>query len=63
MRARKRTPEEQLIHDASEALGGADNIFETATLLLEGKGTQYRLGQNMTVDGDLPYWEVDEYPS
>ena len=57
----QRTPEEQLIHDAGEALGGADNIFETATLLLEGKGTQYRLGQNMTVDGDLPYWEVDEY--
>ena len=57
----QRTPEEQLIHDAGETLGGADNIFETATLLLEGKGTQYRLGQNMTVDGDLPYWEVDEY--
>ena len=57
----QRTPEAQLIHDAGEALGGADKIFETASLLLEGEGTQYSLGQNLTVDGDLPYWEVDEY--
>ncbi len=57
----QRTPEAQLIHDAGEALGGADKVFETETLVLEGKGTEYSLGQNTAPGVDLPYWEVDQY--
>ncbi len=55
------TPEMQLINDAAEAMGGADTIAETETLLLEGEGRQYRLGQNFDPDDPLPYWELDTY--
>lgn len=57
----QRTPEAQLVYDAAEALGGADNIAEAETLVLEGTGQQYRLGQNTDPDDELPYWEVEDY--
>ena len=57
----QRTPEMQLIYDVGEAMGGEDNIAETETLLLEGDGRQYRLGQNNDPSDTLPYWELDEY--
>lgn len=57
----ERTPEMQLIYDVGEAMGGEDNIDETQTLLLEGDGRQYRLGQNNDPADTLPYWELDEY--
>ena len=57
----QRTPEMQLIYDVGEAMGGESNIAETETLLLEGDGRQYRLGQNPTPGGNLPYWLLDEY--
>ena len=57
----QRTPEQQLIHDVGEALGGAGDIAETETLLLEGKGTEYLLGQNVRPDSNLSFWEIDEY--
>ena len=57
----EQTPEMQLIHDAAEAMGGEDAIVNTETLLLEGDGEQYRLGQNSTPSGALTYWEVDQY--
>ena len=56
-----RTPEMQLIFDVGEAMGGEDNIAETETLLLEGDGRQYRLGQNNDPTDDLPYWSLDDY--
>ena len=57
----EQTPEMQLIHDAAEAMGGEDTIVNTETLLLEGDGEQYRLGQNSTPSGALTYWQVDQY--
>ncbi len=57
----ERTPEMQLIHDAAEAIGGEDTIVDTETLLLEGDGEQYRLGQNSTPSGSLTHWQLDEY--
>ena len=57
----QRSPEMQVVHDAAEAMGGADDIAEAQTLLLEGSGRQYRLGQNHDPDDALPYWELDEY--
>jgi len=55
------TPEMQLIYDAGEAMGGEDDVNETETLVLEGDGRQYRLGQNNDPADTLPYWQVDEY--
>lgn len=54
-------PEMQLIHDVGDALGGADDIAEAETLLLEGSGQQFRLGQNHAPESDLTFWDVDEY--
>lgn len=44
------TPEQQIVNDAAEALGGADRILAVKTLVLEGEGTQYNLGQDVTPD-------------
>ena len=55
------SPEMQVIHDAGEAMGGADNIVEAESIVLRGSGRQYRLGQNHDPDDELPYWEVDDY--
>jgi glyoxylase-like metal-dependent hydrolase (beta-lactamase superfamily II) len=42
------TPEQQFIADASAALGGRDRILSAKTLVIEGSGTQYNLGQDVT---------------
>ena len=57
----QRSPEMQVVHDAADAMGGADDIAEAQTLVLQGSGRQYRLGQNYDPDDELPYWEVNEY--
>jgi glyoxylase-like metal-dependent hydrolase (beta-lactamase superfamily II) len=44
------TPEQQIVNDAAAALGGADRIQAVKTLVLEGEGTQYNLGQDVTPD-------------
>jgi len=41
------TPEQQIVNDAAAALGGADRIAAVKTLVLEGEGTQYNLGQDL----------------
>ena len=43
----QRTPEQQLVVDAAEALGGRARIDAVAVLTMEGTGTQYNLGQDM----------------
>ena len=55
------SPEMQVVHDAGEAMGGADDIGESVNLVLEGSGQQFRLGQNRDPDDELPYWEIDDY--
>jgi glyoxylase-like metal-dependent hydrolase (beta-lactamase superfamily II) len=42
------TPEQQIVNDAAAALGGADRIRAVKTLVFEGDGTQYNLGQDVT---------------
>jgi glyoxylase-like metal-dependent hydrolase (beta-lactamase superfamily II) len=42
------TPEQQIVNDAAEALGGADRIRAVKTFVVEGDGTQYNLGQDVT---------------
>src|SRR5688572_33342234 len=41
------TPEQQVVNDAAEAVGGADRILAVRTLVLEGEGTQGNLGQDI----------------
>ena len=42
------TPEQQIVNDAAEALGGRDRILAVKTLVIEGEGAQYNLGQDAT---------------
>src|SRR5882724_10668137 len=55
------TPEQQVINDAAEALGGKAQIQQIKTLALEGEGDAPNLGQNLTTDSNLPNWKVTEY--
>lgn len=41
------TPEQQIVNDAAQALGGRDRIAAVKTLVIEGAGTQYNLGQDL----------------
>ena len=54
-------PESRLISDAVAALGGADAVNAVNTLVLEGTGNAYNLGQNSSPDAELPRFEVAEY--
>lgn len=55
------TPELQLVEDAAEAIGSLRAVRETTTLVIEGQGRTYRLGQNKSPRADLPYYEVENY--
>ena len=52
---------QDVIEDAAEAMGGAEAIAAAATLVMEGTGTTYRLGQQPSPDADLPTYEVHSY--
>jgi glyoxylase-like metal-dependent hydrolase (beta-lactamase superfamily II) len=41
------TPEQQFITDAAESLGGRDRVLAVRTLVAQGEGTQFNLGQDM----------------
>jgi glyoxylase-like metal-dependent hydrolase (beta-lactamase superfamily II) len=41
------TPEQQMMNDVAAALGGRDRLLAVRTLVAEGQGTQYNLGQDM----------------
>lgn len=41
------TPERQIVADAAAALGGQDRIGSARTLVIQGGGTQYNLGQDV----------------
>jgi glyoxylase-like metal-dependent hydrolase (beta-lactamase superfamily II) len=43
----RRTPEQQLVYDAAEALGGPSRIEAAGVLTMDGTGTQYNLGQDL----------------
>ena len=55
------TPELRLVEDAAEAMGSLRTLRETTTLLIEGQGKTYQLGQNKGPRSDLPYYEVENY--
>jgi len=55
------TPEQQVIDDAAEALGGASKIQNLKTLTIQGTGSAPNAGQNRTPDEELPVWRVNEF--
>ncbi len=44
------TPEQQTLDAAAEALGGRDRLLAISTLVLEGEGTLWNVGQDMTME-------------
>ena len=55
------SPAMALLDEVMTAMGGADAIGRANTLVLEGGGSSYNLGQNPKPDGELPMFEVTEY--
>src|SRR6185503_16572299 len=55
------TPEQQVIDDAAEALGGASRIQNLKALTIQGTGSAPNAGQNRMPDDDLPVWKVNEF--
>ena len=47
-------PEQQIIADAADALGGRDKVLAVNTITIEGEGTNGNLGQDMTMDAAQP---------
>jgi glyoxylase-like metal-dependent hydrolase (beta-lactamase superfamily II) len=56
-----RTPEQQIVHDAAEALGGRERILAVKTLLLEGEGVNGNLGQDMTPEATGQQFKLTNY--
>ena len=56
-----RTPEQQIVEDAAEALGGRDRILAIRTLTIEGEGTNGNLGQDMTPEASSQTFTVTAY--
>src|SRR5262245_16149796 len=55
------TPEQQIVNDAAAALGGADRIRAAKTLVIEGWGTQYNLGQDLVPGASGQTFTVANY--
>ena len=55
------SPEMQVIYRAAEALGGLRTVEGAETLLLEGRGKNFRLGQNPNPNAPLPEYEISEF--
>ena len=54
-------PEQQLVNDAAAALGGAEKILAVKTLVMEGEGTQYNLGQDVLPGASGERFDVTQY--
>ena len=56
-----RSPDQQIVDDAAEALGGRDRILAIRTLTIEGEGTNGNLGQDMTPEASSQTFTVTAY--
>lgn len=54
-------PDQQLIADIAAALGGRDRVTAVKTLVLEGEGTNWNLGQDMTMEATGQTFAVTGY--
>jgi glyoxylase-like metal-dependent hydrolase (beta-lactamase superfamily II) len=57
----QKTPEQQIVADAADAMGGAQKIVAVKTLLVEGEGTNGNLGQDMTMEATSQRFDVTGY--
>jgi glyoxylase-like metal-dependent hydrolase (beta-lactamase superfamily II) len=55
------TPEQQIVNDAARALGGSDRILGVKTLVLEGQGTSWNPGQDMTPEATGQTFTLTSY--
>jgi glyoxylase-like metal-dependent hydrolase (beta-lactamase superfamily II) len=55
------TPEQRIINDAATALGGRANVQAARSLVLEGEGTQYNLGQDLRPGANGQTFKITEY--
>lgn len=54
-------PEQQLVEDALDALGGRDEVLAVTTLTIEGEGTTGSFGQNMGAAGAIHATSLLDY--
>lgn len=54
-------PEQQLANDAAAALGGAEKLRAVRTLVIEGEGTHYNLGQDIVPGASGQTYAVTQY--
>ncbi len=54
-------PGKPLLEQVAQAMGGSDRILAVRTLVLEGTGDNYNLGQNASPYAALPLFAVTEY--
>jgi glyoxylase-like metal-dependent hydrolase (beta-lactamase superfamily II) len=54
-------PELRAVHDAASALGGRDRLLAIKTLVIDGEGTQYNLGQDVSPTASGQTFEVTGY--
>ncbi len=55
------TLEQQVVTDAAQALGGAERIQAVKTIVMEGEGTQYNLGQDVVPNASGQTFHVTPY--
>ncbi len=59
--ARAQRPAGQLMRDVAAAMGGRERILSVRTLVMEGAGENYNLGQNAAPDAPLPFFAVTSF--
>ena len=55
------SPEERALYETVSALGGGDRLFNVNALVLEGDGTNWNVGQDMTIDATGQTFTVSSY--
>ena len=55
------TPEQQVVNDAARALGGVERLQAVKTIVLEGEGTQFNLGQDVVPNASGQTFHVTPY--
>jgi glyoxylase-like metal-dependent hydrolase (beta-lactamase superfamily II) len=55
------TPEQRVVHDAASALGGVERLQTVRTLVIEGEGTHYNLGQDVVPGASGQTFAVTQY--
>ncbi len=54
-------PEQQIVNDAAQALGGAERLRAVKTIVIEGEGMHYNLGQDLVPDASGQTYAVTLY--